>query len=147
MSEEKSQAEMLKESLSYEVKNAWEQSDDSQIRKAFDLCENYKVYLDKGKTEREFSSLVEKELIKAGYHNLQELFKERKKLNKGDKVYYVNKKKSVAFAVIGQKPLTEGINMVGAHIDSPRIDIKQNPLYEDSGLVLLKTHYYGCIKK
>ena len=147
MSEEKSQAEMLKESLSYEVKNAWEQSDDSQIRKAFDLCENYKVYLDKGKTEREFSTLVEKELIKAGYNNLQELFKQRKKLSKGDKVYYVNKKKSVAFAVVGQKPLTEGINMVGAHIDSPRIDIKQNPLYEDSGLVLLKTHYYGGIKK
>ncbi len=147
MSEEKSHAEMLKESLSYEVKNAWEQSDDTQIRKAFDLCENYKEYLDKGKTEREFSTLVEKELIKAGYQNLQELFKQNKKLTKGDKVYFVNKKKSVAFAIIGEKPLTDGINMVGAHVDAPRIDIKQNPLYEDSGLVLLKTHYYGGIKK
>ena len=147
MSEEKTQAEMLKEKLSYEVKNAWEQSSEEQISKAFDLCENYKEYLDKGKTEREFSALVEKELIKAGYEDLQYLFKKGKKLNKGAKVYYINKHKAVAFAVLGEKPLVEGINMVGAHIDSPRLDIKQNPLYEDSGLVLLKTHYYGGIKK
>jgi aspartyl aminopeptidase len=147
MSEEKTQAEMLKEKLSYEVKNAWEQSSEDQINKAFDLCENYKEYLDKGKTEREFSALVEKELIKSGYENLQYLFKRGKKLNKGAKVYYINRHKAVAFAVLGEKPLVEGINMVGAHIDSPRLDIKQNPLYEDSGLVLLKTHYYGGIKK
>lgn len=147
MSETKTQAEMLKEKLSYEVKNAWEQNSDEEINKAFDLCENYKEYLDKGKTEREFSALVEKELIKAGYENLQKLFKKGKKLNKGAKVYYINKHKAVAFAVLGEKPLTEGINMVGAHIDAPRLDIKQNPLYEDSGLVLLKTHYYGGIKK
>jgi aspartyl aminopeptidase len=147
MSEEKTQAEMLKDKLSYEVKNAWEQSNEVEIRKAFDLCENYKEYLDKGKTEREFSALVEKELLKAGYENLQVLFKQGKKLSKGAKVYQINKHKAVAFTVIGEKPLVEGINMVGAHIDSPRLDIKQNPLYEDSGLVLLKTHYYGGIKK
>ncbi|PYG87458.1 aspartyl aminopeptidase [Ruminiclostridium sufflavum DSM 19573] len=147
MSEKKSQAEVLKEKLSYEVKNAWEQCDEVQIKKAFDLCEGYKEYLDKGKTEREFSALVERKLRKAGYQNLQELLNKGKKLKKGDKVYHVNKKKSVAFAIIGEKPLSEGINMVGAHIDSPRIDIKQNPLYEDSGLVLMKTHYYGGIKK
>jgi len=147
MSEEKTQAEKLKEKLSYEVKNAWEQSSEDQIRKAFDLCENYKEYLDKGKTEREFSNIVEKELKTAGYEDLKVLFKQGKKLNKGAKVYYINKHKAVAFAVLGEKPLVEGINMVGAHIDSPRLDIKQNPLYEDSGLVLLKTHYYGGIKK
>jgi aspartyl aminopeptidase len=147
MSEEKTQAELLKEQLSYETKNAWEQCTAEQIKDAFDLSENYKQYLDKGKTEREFSALVEKELLNAGYQNLQDLFSKGRKLVKGDKVFYINKHKAVAFAVIGEKPLTEGINMVGAHIDSPRIDIKQNPLYEDSGLVLLKTHYYGGIKK
>ena len=146
MSEEKSQAELLKERLSYEPKNAWEHSED-EIRKAFDLSENYKEYLDKGKTEREFSSIVEKELVKNGYENLQNLFKSGKKLKKGARVYYINRHKAVAFAVLGDKPVVDGINMVGAHIDSPRLDIKQNPLYEDSGLVLLKTHYYGGIKK
>ncbi len=147
MNEEMTHSEILKKKLSYEVKNAWEQSNDDQIRKAYDLCENYKEYLDKGKTEREFSSIVERELISAGYKNLMDLFKEGRKISKGTKVYYINKRKAVAFAVIGEKPLIDGINMVGAHIDAPRLDIKQNPLYEDSGLVLLKTHYYGGIKK
>ena len=147
MSEAKTQGEILNEQLSYVVKSAWEQSSESDINDAFNLCENYKEYLDNGKTEREFSAFVEKELIKAGYENLQELFKQEKKLKKGVKVYYINKCKAIAFAIIGEKPLTKGINMVGAHIDAPRLDIKQNPLYEDSGLVLLKTHYYGGIKK
>jgi len=146
MGEEKSQGELLKEKLSYETKNAWEHGE-NEIRKAYDLCENYKAYLDKGKTEREFAAVVEKELVKNGYENLQLLFKQGKKLKKGAKVYYINKHKAVAFAILGDKPVADGINMVGAHIDSPRIDIKQNPLYEDSGLVLLKTHYYGGIKK
>ncbi len=146
MSEEKSQAELLKEKLSYETKNAWEHSE-NEIRKAFDLCENYKEYLDKGKTEREFASIVENELVKNGFENLQTLFKQGKKLKKGARVYYINRHKAVAMAVVGDKPVIDGINMVGAHIDSPRLDIKQNPLYEDSGLVLLKTHYYGGIKK
>ena len=146
MIEEKSQAELLKEKLTYETKNAWEHSD-TEIEKAFELCEQYKEYLDKGKTEREFAAVVEKELLKNGFENLNELMQQGKKLQKGAKVYYINKNKAVAFAVLGEKPVVEGINMVGAHIDSPRIDIKQNPLYEDSGLVLLKTHYYGGIKK
>lgn len=146
MNEEKSQAELLKASLSYELKNAWEHSED-EIGKAFDLCENYKEYLDKGKTEREFAAIVEKDLLSNGYENLQTLFSQGKKIKKGDRVYYINRHKAVAFAVVGDRPMTEGINMVGAHIDSPRLDIKQNPLYEDSGLVLLKTHYYGGIKK
>lgn len=146
MGNEKSQAELLKEKLCYEPKNAWEHSE-NEIRKAYDLCENYKEFLDKGKTEREFAAYVEKELLKNGFENIQDLFKKGKKLQKGAKVYYINKHKAVTFAVIGEKPIVEGINIVGAHIDSPRIDIKQNPLYEDSGLVLLKTHYYGGIKK
>ncbi len=146
MSEQKSQAEELKDKLSYETKNAWEHSE-NEIRKAYDLCENYKEYLDKGKTEREFASHVEKELLKSGYENLKDLLKQGKKLKKGAKVYSINKNKAVAFAILGDKAIADGINMVGAHIDSPRLDIKQNPMYEDSGLVLLKTHYYGGIKK
>jgi Aspartyl aminopeptidase len=146
MQEEKTQGELLKEKLSYEKKNAWEHSE-KEIDKAFDLCEDYKKYLDEGKTEREFCSVVERELVNSGYENLTDLLKKGNKLKKGSKVYYINKQKSVAFAVLGQKPLVEGINMVGAHIDSPRLDLKPNPLYEDAGLVLLKTHYYGGIKK
>ncbi len=146
MSEEKSQAEVLQEKLIYRTKNAWEQSK-NDVSEAFKLCETYKEYLDKGKTEREFAATVEKELLQNGYENLQNIISQGKKLNKGDKVYYINKHKAVACAIIGEKPLVNGINMVGAHIDSPRLDIKQNPLYEDSGLVLLKTHYYGGIKK
>ncbi len=146
MSEEKSLAEVLEEKLSYKTKNAWEQSK-NEISEAFNICETYKEYLDRGKTEREFAANVEKKLLESGYENLQNFISQGKKLNKGDKVYYINKHKAVACAIIGEKPIVDGINMVGAHIDSPRLDIKQNPLYEDSGLVLLKTHYYGGIKK
>jgi aspartyl aminopeptidase len=146
MNEEKTAGELLKEKLCYDAKNAWEHGE-KEIDRAFELCESYKNYLDEGKTEREFCSLVERELIKSGYENISDLLKKGTKLKEGAKVYYVNHLKSVAFATIGEKPLTDGINMVGAHIDSPRLDIKPNPLYESSGLVLLKTHYYGGIKK
>lgn len=146
MSEEKTQAQLLSEKLSYETKNAWEHSG-TEIDKALVLCENFKEYLDKGKTEREFAAIVEQELIKNGFEDIQTLFNQGKKLNKGARVYYINKHKAVACAVLGEKSPVEGLNIVGAHIDSPRIDVKQNPLYEDSGMVLLKTHYYGGIKK
>ncbi|HEX2926309.1 MAG TPA: aminopeptidase [Ruminiclostridium sp.] len=146
MKEEKTQGELLKEKLSYEQKNAWEHSE-KEIDKAFALCEDYKKYLDEGKTEREFCSVVERELVKAGFESLSDLMKKGVRLSQGKKVYYINKQKSVAFAVLGKTPLADGINMVGAHIDSPRLDLKPNPLYEDTGLVLLKTHYYGGIKK
>ena len=146
MSEEKSQAEILQEKLSYKTKNAWEEYE-KEINNTLALSEEYKSYLDNGKTEREFSRFVEKELINTGYHDINELLKQNKKLKKGDKVYCLNRQKAIVFAIVGEQPLTQGINMVGAHIDAPRLDIKQNPLYEDSGLVLLKTHYYGGIKK
>ncbi|WP_024831220.1 aminopeptidase [Ruminiclostridium josui] len=146
MNNEKTQGELLKEKLTYKQKNAWEHSE-KEIQQAFELCDEYKKYLDEGKTEREFCSVVEKQLVKAGYENLNELMIKGTKLKQGDKVYYINKGKSAIFAVIGQEPLTGGINMVGAHIDSPRLDLKPNPLYEGAGMVLLKTHYYGGIKK
>ena len=146
LSQEKSQAEVLKDKLFFNQKNAWEECQ-NEVEKAFEVCEEYKQYLDRGKTEREFTDLVVQELKKSGYQDLNELFNQKKQLTKGAKVYYINKYKSIAFAILGDKPLADGINMVGAHIDAPRLDIKQNPLYEDSGLVLLKTHYYGGIKK
>ncbi len=146
MNKEKTQGELLEEKLTYKQKNAWEHSE-KEVQQAFELCDEFKMYLDKGKTEREFCSVVERQLIKSGYENLTELMKKGTKLKQGAKVYYINKEKSAVFAVIGQELLVQGINMVGAHIDSPRLDLKPNPVYEDSGMVLLKTHYYGGIKK
>lgn len=146
MNQEKTKGELLEEKLIYKQKNAWEHSE-KELQQAFELCDEYKTYLDKGKTEREFCSVVERQLVKAGYENLTELMTRGTKLKQGAKVYYINKEKSAVFAVIGQKPLSQGINMLGAHIDSPRLDLKPNPVYEDSGMVLLKTHYYGGIKK
>ncbi len=146
MNKEKTQGQLLEEKLTYKQKNAWEHSE-KEVQQAFALCDEYKKYLDDGKTEREFCSVVERQLVMAGYENLTELMKKGTKLKQGAKVYYINKEKSAVFAVLGQEPLTQGINMVGAHIDSPRLDLKPNPVYEDSGMVLLKTHYYGGIKK
>ncbi len=146
MNKEKTQGQLLEEKLTYKQKNAWEHSE-KEVQQAFALCDEYKKYLDDGKTEREFCSIVESQLVMAGYENLTELMKKGTKLKQGAKVYYINKGKSAVFAVLGQEPLTQGINMVGAHIDSPRLDLKPNPVYEDSGMVLLKTHYYGGIKK
>ena len=146
MNKEKTQGQLLEEKLTYKQKNAWEHSE-KEVQQAFALCDEYKKYLDDGKTEREFCSVVERQLVMAGYENLTELMKKGTKLKQGAKVYYINKDKSAVFAVLGQEPLTQGINMVGAHIDSPRLDLKPNPVYEDSGMVLLKTHYYGGIKK
>ncbi len=146
MNKEKTQGQLLEEKLTYKQKNAWEHSE-KEVQQAFALCDEYKKYLDDGKTEREFCSVVERQIVMAGYENLTELMKKGTKLKQGAKVYYINKEKSAVFAVLGQEPLTQGINMVGAHIDSPRLDLKPNPVYEDSGMVLLKTHYYGGIKK
>ena len=146
MNKEKTQGQLLEEKLTYKQKNAWEHSE-KEVQQAFGLCDEYKTYLDDGKTEREFCSVVERQLVKSGYENLTELMKKGSKLKQGAKVYYINKQKSAVFAVLGKEPLIQGINMVGAHIDSPRLDLKPNPIYEDTGMVLLKTHYYGGIKK
>ena len=104
-------------------------------------------FLDNGKTERECVDTIVNQIEAAGYRELPELMKEGKKLSAGDKVYAVWMNKTVVMFQIGTKPMTEGLNILGAHIDSPRLDIKQNPLYEDSDFALLDTHYYGGIKK
>ena len=143
MSKEKSKAEELKEKLFYVPKHASEVISQSETDKADEFCEEYKNFLNKAKTEREAVIYVLDKAKKNGYVE----FDRDKKYHAGDKVYYNNRGKSVILAVIGKKSLKEGIRLSAAHIDSPRLDMKQNPLYEDSDIAYFKTHYYGGIKK
>lgn len=136
-----------KGALSMERRNAWKVYDQTELEKLDKINETYKNCLDDGKTERECITLAVKKAEAAGYKNLKELQKERVKLKAGDKVYAVCMDKSIALFIIGQEPLENGMNILGAHIDSPRIDVKQNPLYENEELAYLDTHYYGGIKK
>ena len=130
-----------------DYRNVWKVYDQLQLEKLDKLNEVYKNCLDDGKTERECIALAVKKAEAAGYKNLKELQKENAKLKAGDKVYAVCMDKSIALFIIGQEPLENGMNILGAHIDSPRIDVKQNPLYENEELAYLDTHYYGGIKK
>jgi len=125
------------------AKNAWKKYSGEELEKVMSLAELYKAYISEGKTEREITTLSVKALEENGYVNLDTV----EELHPGDKVYKVNKNKNVAAFVIGKKKVSEGLRILGAHIDSPRIDIKQNPLYESTGFALLDTHYYGGIKK
>ena len=133
--------------LSMERRNAWKVYDQTELEKLDKINETYKNCLDDGKTERECITLAVKKAEAAGYKNLKELQKEHVKLKVGDKVYAVCMDKSIVLFIIGQEPLENGMNILGAHIDSPRIDVKQNPLYENEELAYLDTHYYGGIKK
>lgn len=128
-------------------KNAWKTYDDVKAAQVDALAKEYMDFLDNGKTERECVDTIVNLIEKNGYRQLPDLIREGKKLSAGDKVYAVLMNKTVVMFQIGTKPMTEGINILGAHIDSPRLDIKQNPLYEDSDFVLLDTHYYGGVKK
>ena len=130
-----------------ERKNAWKEYDKKEVKELEKLCKEYRTFLDKGKTERECVKQVVAMAKASGYVDLSEVVKSGKKLKTGDKVYAVNMKKAIALFQIGRKPLVEGLNILGAHIDSPRMDVKQNPLYEDTELAYLDTHYYGGIKK
>lgn len=147
MEDKKTMGQELAEKLTYKVPNVWEKWDADMHKKAFDFSEEYKVFLDNGKTEREAANEAEKAAKAAGFVEINEVLKDGKKLKAGDKVYQVFKKKTIVLGVVGKKSMLEGVNLLGAHIDAPRIDLKQNPLYEDTGMVLLKTHYYGGIKK
>ena len=128
-------------------KNVWTLYDLETQKKCLDFCENYKDFLDRGKTERECTDLIVNMAEAAGYVELESLKGSRRKLKAGDKVYSVCMNKTVALFRIGKEPLEDGMNILGAHIDSPRLDVKQNPMYEDSELLYLDTHYYGGIKK
>ena len=127
-----------------ERRNAWKTYTQEQLKELDWINDRYKVCLDEGKTERECIRLTVKEIEKQGYRNLNDI---KGSLKTGDKVYAVCMGKSIAMFRIGKEPLENGMNILGAHIDSPRIDVKQNPLYENEELAYLDTHYYGGIKK
>lgn len=133
----------LKEKLFLSRKHTAKKMADGEINTAFSFCDDYKNFLDNAKTEREACSFVEALAIEQGY----EAFDSKKKYNAGDKVYYMNRGKSIILARFGKKCVCEGVRIVAAHVDSPRLDLKPNPLYEDSEIAFLKTHYYGGIKK
>ncbi len=130
-----------------ERKNAWKTYDEAQLTALNTLCADYKAFLDKGKTERECVVEAVKQARAHGYFDLEDAMKQGRTLKAGDKVYHVCMDKTIALYHIGKAPIENGMNILGAHIDSPRIDIKQNPLYEDNDFAMLDTHYYGGIKK
>lgn len=140
---EKSKAALLKEKLCLTKKSGLLDASDETIKKAFDFCEDYKKFLDDGKTEREANEAA----IKIAQENGFVPFELTKTYKAGDRVYFDNRGKAVAFAVIGKEPVEKGVNITAAHIDSPRLDLKPNPLYEEIDMALFKTHYYGGIKK
>ncbi len=130
-----------------EMKNTWETYDEKQLREVDAFARDYMDFLDNGKTERECIDTIVNRIEKEGYQELEALIKEQKKLQCGDKVYSVWMNKSIVMFQIGKKPMAKGMNILGAHIDSPRLDVKQNPLYEEGGFAYLDTHYYGGVKK
>ena len=135
-------AEDLRKKLTYKRKNFWEAASEQEVKKAFDFAEDYKAFLNLCKTDRETISYFEKLIAKKGFANLDDN-------PQGKKIFRISRKKNAAIAVIGKRPVKEGVNLVVSHIDSPRVDLKQNPLHEDgtTQLGILKTHYYGGIKK
>ena len=128
--------------------NAWKKYPTAeQKEQGIAIAEEYRKFLSNCKTERECTSFFETKAKKAGFISLDQVIAEKKKLQPGDKVYLVNKGKSLAMFVLGSEDLECGMNILGAHIDSPRLDLKQNPLYEDTDMAMLDTHYYGGVKK
>lgn len=134
-------------SLVKEYKYAWDKYNDDEIEKLFDFCNDYKEFISQCKTERECVRELVKQAEGAGYKNLKQYIMKNKQLKAGDKVYFEYKEKALALYQIGKEAFEKGLNIIGAHIDAPRIDLKQNPLYEDSDLAMFETHYYGGIKK
>ena len=130
-----------------ERENRWKTYTAQQLESLSSLCEDYKDTLSRCKTEREFAAEAVSRAERAGFRDLRKIVEDGETLKAGDKVYAVWMKKTVVLYVIGRKPLEEGMRILGAHIDSPRLDLKQHPLYEDTELAFLDTHYYGGIKK
>ena len=136
-------SEELKKELFNIKKSGWNTVSAPEMDAIQKFADEYMYFLNVGKTEREVAENTVDILNKNGFRNIEEV----ENLSAGDKVYYVNREKSIYIAVIGTEKLEKGLNIIGAHIDSPRIDLKPNPLYEDGGFALFKTHYYGGIKK
>ena len=137
------EAKDLKEKLFRNKNNAWEKVEENEKKEIFDFSKKYIDFLSNNKTERECVKTIKEKLEKNNFKNIEEL----NSIKSGDKVYYINREKSIYAAVIGEDSPEEGFNIIGAHIDSPRLDLKPNPIYEDAELALFKTHYYGGIKK
>lgn len=135
--------ENLQEKLINKKEIGWETIDEETKKKIFEFSQRYMNFLNKAKTEREFV----KETIKLARENGYKDIMEYEKLQPGDKIYFINRDKSMYLAIIGTENIENGLHIIGSHIDSPRLDLKPNPLHEDSGFAYLKTHYYGGIKK
>ena len=135
--------ENQRKELLNEKKSGWLETDDEKFGKIFEFCNGYMEFLNRSKIEREFAANAKKLAEENGFKDVNTV----EKLNPGDKVYFVNREKSVYLAVIGEQKLEKGLHIVGAHIDSPRLDLKPNPLYQDVELAYFNTHYYGGIKK
>ena len=135
--------ENLKEKLFKPTKTGWDKADEREREAIFNLSKKYMNFLNVAKTEREFIKQARKMADENGYRDIIEF----DTLKPGDKIYFVNREKSMYLAIIGENPIEDGLHIIGSHVDSPRLDLKPNPLYEDTGLAYFKTHYYGGIKK
>ena len=133
--------------LTKKYEYAWNKYSKEDLENLFDLSERYKKFMSNCKTERECVIELITKAEKAGYKNIEDIIKEKGTVKAGDKVYANNMDKNLALFIIGTKGFEEGLRILGAHVDSPRLDLKQNPLYEDTDLALFETHYYGGIKK
>ena len=133
--------------LNYQIRNGWSVAKETDnLENVFKYSDEYMKFLDNGKTERRCVKAIIEMAKERGYISLEEAIS-RKSIEAGDKIYSVNKDKGIALFVIGKKNIEDGMRIIAGHIDSPRLDLKPNPLYEDTNLALLKTHYYGGIKK
>lgn len=140
---EKAEGESLKEKLFLNKKNGWIGKTEDEKKEIFKFSDEYMYYLNNGKTEKEIVEISKDILLKNGFRDISEY----NELHAGDKVFFENRQRNLFATVIGEAPMEDGLKIIAAHADSPRIDLKQNPLYESSGFSLLKTHYYGGIRK
>ncbi|MDR0628630.1 MAG: aminopeptidase [Treponema sp.] len=147
MAAEKTEGQILGEKLGFKINNSWETASNADLAAVEAFACRYKFFLNAGKTERELTAQTLERLRKAGFIDIEDALASKDKLAPGTKVYQNIHGKALNFAVLGKKPLSEGVAIVGAHLDSPRIDLKTNPIYEDTDFVLFDTHYYGGIKK
>ena len=136
----------LQKQLTKKFHNAWERLKEGELEDVFGFSEEYKLFLDKGKTERECTDEIIKQAKAEGFTSIEEVLA-KGNFKPGDKIYAENKGKGVALFVLGSEALDKGMRIVGSHLDAPRLDLKAFPLYEDGGLGMFKTHYYGGIKK
>lgn len=135
------------EGLERKSQLAWDKYGEEDLKLVFSFADEYREFMSKVKTERECSIEIVRLAELAGFRNLNDIIKNNEKVKAGDKVYASSRDKALILYIIGEEDIENGVAILGAHIDSPRLDLKQNPLYEDSDLALLKTHYYGGIKK